>query len=91
MDQIKVFYQKGDDPFIYEVHGSFTIPSLEEIEKDLNECEYNEFFKEDGEYLITVHWEHEQRGEYGRIEIPGYWDFEIIEISHPWVNKAEDK
>ena len=87
-NQIKVFYQEGDDPFIYAVNGSFTIPQLEEIEKELNVSEYRELFREDGEYLMNVYWNPSQTDEYGRVEVPGYWEFDVVQISRPWL---EDK
>lgn len=77
INTVKVFYQKGNDPFIFEVNGKFTIPSLEEIEQDLQEYEN---WKGDGEYLFRVHREQEQRGDFGRIEVPAYWDVDLLEF-----------
>ena len=68
-----------DEPFICEVYGKFTIQALHEIEEQFideppDDWEYN---------VITVtcecNWEEPQYGDYGRVELSGYWD--LIEIS----------
>ena len=91
MNQIKVFYQNGDDKFIFWIHGGFTVESLNEIENELNDPECQILFIEDGEYLLNVHWEKEQRGNYGMIELEGYWDFEVIEITPHGIDTNDTK
>lgn len=71
-----------DEPFIHHINGKFTTDALKEIED-----QYIEDFKTgdieiDYNVLDIVYectWCKEQVGEYGRVEIPGYWD--LTEIS----------
>jgi hypothetical protein len=72
---VEIFYQKGYDPFVCGLNGCTNGEMIQEIEKELTA----DFFERgDGLYLYTVTWEPDQTGEYGRVELPGYWDLEFI-------------
>ena len=74
---IEVFYLYGHEPFVCGVNGAVGNGMIEGIEKDLDEN--REFLdKGDGTYLYRTTWQEAQTGEYGRVEIPGYWDLELI-------------
>ena len=73
---VDVHYQKGDHPFIFGVYGKAPLHSLAEIETRLCEsiAEEEALLTDEGEYRFAVHWEPEQRGDFGRVEFEGYWD-----------------
>ena len=78
---IQIFYQVRDDPFICGICGGLTIESLQEIEKDCIENKDDYFIDGDGEYIFSVTYNKEQRGEYGYIEISGYWELDLIRVN----------
>lgn len=77
---VEVFYQKGDDPFVCGLNGSTNggMGMIDEIEKDMIDNKEDAFPHGDGQYLYIATWEPAQTGEYGRIELPGYWDLDLI-------------
>ena len=76
---ICVFYQDGDTPIIL---GRWGFLESDVIEKDFFEdLDVEELFsKGEGEYYYKVSHEPEQRGEYGRVEIEGYFDFQLVKF-----------
>lgn len=50
---------------------------LEEIEKELLNAE-REWPKEEGIYLYEAYYISAETGEFGRIELPAYWEFKEI-------------
>jgi len=60
------------------VHGKFTIDALKEIEHQFNEEPPNDWEYNVASITYECTWEGPQCGEYGRYEIPGYWDFTEI-------------
>lgn len=75
---IEVFYQKGDQAFVCGGHGSFTVGMIEDIEKDFADNTDEGFDCGDGVYLYVPRWVSPQVGDEGRIELPGYWDLELV-------------
>jgi len=76
---VRITYSKDDYAFIFPVYGNATIEILEEIEKSYEEDLEDVFDLGDGDYLMSVTYEKEQRGEYDRIEIAGYYELTLIE------------
>lgn len=74
---IEVFFLAGHEPFICGANGRINTQMLEQIEKDLAE-EPACMNKGDGTYLFEAAWEPDQTGEFGRVELPGYWDLSFI-------------
>jgi hypothetical protein len=75
---VEIFYQKGDDPFVSGLHGCTNRDMIQEIEQILNDNQADVFDMGDGQYLYRASWEPDQTGEFGRVELPGYWDLEFI-------------
>ena len=75
---IEVFHQQGDPAFICGAHGSITGDMIENIEKDFADNPDEGFDRGDGIYLYVPRWESPQVGDFGRIELPGYWDLELV-------------
>jgi len=71
---VQFFYVVGDDPFICGVDGHFTPETLNEISTEFLEENDDAFSKGSGDYLFQVNYENEQRGEYGVVEISGWWN-----------------
>lgn len=83
---VQFFYPgEGDQPFICGVDGHFTADMLDEIEKDFLSEGFDAFNKGAGDYLFQVSYNSEQRGEFGMIEIPAWW--ELTEVLFEPVNK----
>ena len=78
---IQFFYQEGDDPFICGVNGRLTAGDISEIEEERVEDLGDLFTKGNGYYLCYATFNQEQRGEFGRIELPSYWDLDLIEYN----------
>lgn len=76
---IKVCVLNGGGNYIHWVNGQITTGALCDIEDQLNDSEAE---LDDGEYLLACNYEPDQRGEYGVIEIPGYWNIEVKEYEH---------
>lgn len=75
---IEVLYQKGDPAFVCGAHGSITGGMIEDIEKDFSDNPDEGFDRGDGIYLYVPRWEIPQVDNEGRIELPGYWDLELV-------------
>jgi len=75
---IEVLYQKGDPAFVCGAHGSITGGMIEDIEKDFSDHPDEGFDRGDGIYLYVPRWEIPQVDNEGRIELPGYWDLELV-------------
>lgn len=74
---ISVFHQNNDhDPFIFSVNGNATTSQLIDIENQIIEDPP----ERNGEYLYKVIWEKPQIGEFGRIEVSGYWNLTEIKF-----------
>lgn len=74
---IEVFYLEGESPFVCGVNGGIGDDMIEEIEKDLAES-FEFMDKGAGTYLYRAAWQLPQVGDEGRIELPGYWDLELV-------------
>lgn len=83
---IKVFFQKGDDPFICAVNGAVTVDDLAKIEEELT-SEDHEFEKGDGDYVFGSTYYSGQFDDLGRCEIAPGW--ELAEISFEPVKHDE--
>lgn len=70
---IWVFYQTGDDPFIYAVEGLFN--DYEDLNKELQENEFDYFKKGDGEYLFNAKWITDETG-YWELDYSGFKSIE---------------
>ena len=75
---IEVFYTKGDPAFVCGGHGWITGAMISEVEKDFQDNPDEGFENGDGIYLFAPKWEPPQYGDEGRIEVPGYWDLELV-------------
>ena len=80
--QVQFFYSSTDEPpFICGAIGHVTSWLLEQLEKQVNENPLEDTFAHgDGDYLFSANFQSEQRGEFGRIELPGYWELDLIEF-----------
>jgi hypothetical protein len=72
---VEVFHQAGDPAFVSGAHGRITGGMIEDIEKELTNEDFN---RGDGLYLFVPTWVHPQIGDEGRVELPGYWDLELV-------------
>ena len=74
---IEVFFLHGHPPTVCGFYGHFHSDMIDAIEKDLEE---NPDFMDrgDGTYLYEARWESPQMGDEERVEIPGYWDLELV-------------
>lgn len=72
---IQFFYIEREQPFICGADGHITTGMLDEIERD---CLEFGVFKDPGDYLFKVNFEPDVIGEYGRVELAGYWDMTLI-------------
>jgi hypothetical protein len=63
--------------FITGWSGRMYGDSHSECSAEIANPEFAHFTNGPGEYLFEVSWQPEQTGEYGRVEIPSYWDFFI--------------
>lgn len=74
---VQFFYSGHDAPFICGADGHVTSDMMDEVESEYLEgfelCG-SDVFKEAGDYLFQVNRESAQTGEFGRIEIPEYWN-----------------
>jgi len=75
---IEVFYQLGDSAFVCGAHGSITGGMIEDIEKVFADNPDEGFDQGDGIYLYVPRWESPQIGDFGRVELPGYWELELV-------------
>jgi len=75
---IEVFYQQGDPAFVCGAHGSLTGGMIADIEKDFADNPDEGFDRGDGIYLYVPRWVYPQVDGEGRIELPGYWDLELV-------------
>ena len=80
---IEVCYAQGDYAFVCGVNGSLACDAIESIEKDFADNPDEDFDHGDGSYLFSAKWEPEQRGEFGRVELRGYWCLTFIDY-RPW-------
>ena len=79
--QVEFFYLKGDPAFICRVDGRATVGALSDIEAEMNnEMIDRNFPNGDGLYLFDAEHNAAQHGEYGRIELPAYWELELLEF-----------
>jgi hypothetical protein len=80
---IDVCYMGDDETFICGINGKIHIGALQELEEAIIEYQKDEDetarpCKEPGGYTFKAYYERPQRGEYGRIEIAGYWDLTLV-------------
>ena len=75
---VEVYYLVDHAPFICGVDGHITSEILSEIESDMTESEY--WKRGSGLYLCAVQWIDAQIGDEGRVELPGYWDLDIVQF-----------
>ena len=80
--QVQFFYIAGGEPaFICGAIGHITSELLDVLEKEVNENPLEDTFKKgEGDYLFSAKFQEEQRGDFGRVELPGYWELELIEF-----------
>lgn len=79
--QVGVYYDEGDPAFICRVNGRATVGVLSDIEAQINDDVDASLLKGNGVYLFDVGYIEAQRGEYGRIELAGYFDLTLIEFT----------
>lgn len=75
---VQMFYSGQDQPFICGAYGNVSM--LDDIEKEWlgdEELEDDQIFKEAGNYLFECFWEPPQIGEFGMVELAGYWNLEL--------------
>lgn len=78
---IKVCYFKGVNPFICEVYGKISVMSLIDMEDELkadSEENQHELIDKEGEYEFGMRHYKAQVGEFGRVEVPAHWDFDLL-------------
>lgn len=74
---IEVFYLKDHPPIICGAHGHIGGEMMDDIERDL--ADNPEFMdKGQGTYLYEATWISAQVGDEGRIELPSYWDLDLV-------------
>jgi hypothetical protein len=80
--QVQFFYlSTGEPAFICGAIGHITSGLLEQLEKEVNENPLEDTFaRGGGDYLFYAKFQSEQRGEFGRIELNGYWELDLIEF-----------
>lgn len=72
---VKVFYIRGDDPFVFFINGAISIGGIEEIEKECGENCLDMFEDGEGEYMFkAIHGG-------GDEHIKPYWDIEKLAFS----------
>ncbi len=82
----------GDPPFICGLHGNPCSLVLDVVEKDYidnPDLWDSTFNKGVGNYLFEATWNPPQIGDYGRVELPGYWDMEFLEFQSvdDWIHE----
>lgn len=82
---ILVSFHKGDGPFVFGINGRLTSGGLEDIESQLQEHEDEApeglFSKGDGDYLLKASYNSAQTDECGRVELPEYWELDLVEFT----------
>lgn len=75
---LKVFFMKGDDPFVFAAHGRIA-GIIEEVEKDLRENPPS-WFEEygDGDYTFRANYFEGEYGDYGRCVFPAGWELDLL-------------
>jgi len=77
---IEVHSSTGDPSFIYAVYGPSPLHALAAMESELNNPECVVLHHGPGDYCLEPSWVEPQIGDHGREELPGYWDFRILEF-----------
>ena len=77
------FPDDGSDPFIYRVDGLASIERLQAIEEEAYQCVLDGEEIRSGDHKYKVREFQAQVGEYGRVEIPGGFEFEWGEEDPP--------
>jgi len=79
--EIEIFFLSGGElPFVCGAKGHVTIDMLTEIENDCVENMADIFDQGEGSYLFSAFYNEAQRGDEGRIEIPAYWELDLIQF-----------
>ena len=71
---VEICRLEGHPLFVCGLQGNPCM--LEQLESELDE--YTIFNKGDGSYLCRAEWIEAQIGYEGRVEIPAYWDLDLI-------------
>ncbi len=77
---VDVFHMAGHEPFVCGVNGRATVADLCEIERDLGGEGSDLLAQGDGVYLFEAYWQEAQADEYGRVELPAYWDLSLVTV-----------
>ena len=80
---VEFFFSGQDKPFICGADGHVTSVMMDDVEKEFLEefeLEGDDVFKEAGSYLFQVNRESAQTGEFGRVEIPEYWNLILTQF-----------
>lgn len=80
-DIIEVFYQHGDPPFVSKLFGRTNGNMIEQVESDLTENLESILNKGAGIYRFDVYFIDAQTNEVGRVELPGYWELDLLEFT----------
>ena len=76
---VEFFFTGEDRPFVCGADGN--VSCLDEIEENfLEEFDLSDdgTFKKAGYYLFKANYEQPQYGEFGMIELSGYWDLDLV-------------
>jgi len=78
---VQIFFQRGDPPSVVGVSGPINAEALTEIEHTaVPDIDENIFGCGSGDYLFRAEWQEEQRGDEGRIELPGGYGLVFLEF-----------
>lgn len=77
---IEVFhYSEIDVPFVSGIIGPICLDTFKQIEKIIGEDRKELLTEGFGSYIFMADWISPQIGDYGRLELNGYWELTLIE------------